>query len=297
MAGWEEILAELPGEGSQYDRIRRKYLNQLANYTKRSCIAYYSAFLTKRMENIDINDSDMSGFMNAVRNIDTDRGLDLILHTPGGDPTAAESIVVYLRQKFHNDIRVIVPHLAMSAGTLIACAAKEIVMGKHSSLGPVDPQFRGIPAFNIKAEFEEAKADLATNQANFIYWKLILEKYTPAFLKTTLDSIDLSEQLLRAWLGSCMFDSNIPEDSVKIDAIVNFLNEHDNSKMHARHFDSSKCRAVGLKIVDLESDQVLQDHVLSVHHAYIHTLQSTTSLKIIENHHGKAVVLHGTSIK
>ena len=46
------------------------------------------------------------------------RGLDLILHTPGGFPEAAESIVKYLRSKFSTNIRVIVPHLSMSAGTM-----------------------------------------------------------------------------------------------------------------------------------------------------------------------------------
>ena len=82
------------------------------------------------------------------------RGLDLILHTPGGFPEAAESIVKYLRSKFSTNIRVIVPHLSMSAGTMIACAGKEIVMGKHSSLGPIDPQFNGIPVYSLKREYE-----------------------------------------------------------------------------------------------------------------------------------------------
>ena len=66
-------------------------------------------------------------------------------------------IVKYLRTKFNNDISVIVPHLAMSAGTMIACSAKEIIMGKQSSLGPNDPQFNGVPAYSIKMEFEQAK--------------------------------------------------------------------------------------------------------------------------------------------
>ena len=53
--------------------------------------------------------------------------------------------------------------MAMSAGTMIACSAKKIIMGKASSLGPIDPQFNGIPAYNIISEFEEAKKDLSTN--------------------------------------------------------------------------------------------------------------------------------------
>ena len=111
--------------------------------------------------NLDISDNDMVGFMNCLHGMDCSKGLDLILHTPGGSPSAAEGIVNYLRSKFKENIRVIVPHMAMSAGTMIACASNEIIMGKQSSLGPIDPQFNGIPAYNIKQEFEEAKEDLA----------------------------------------------------------------------------------------------------------------------------------------
>ncbi len=72
-------------------------------------------------------------------------GLDLILHTPGGEIDATESIVNYLRQMFEDDIRVIVPQIAMSGGTLIACACKQILVGSRSNLGPIDPHLLGVP--------------------------------------------------------------------------------------------------------------------------------------------------------
>ena len=78
--------------------------------------------------------------MTVIHQLDRDKGLDLILHTPGGDTAATESIVDYLHNMFGNNIRAIVPQLAMSAGTMIACSCKEIIMGLQSSLGPIDPQ-------------------------------------------------------------------------------------------------------------------------------------------------------------
>ena len=174
MAGFSDIQKELGVTPSQLDVIRRKYIKQLATYTKRNVIVYYSGWLSKPgIPGVDINDLDMAGFMENVKDIDCSKGLDLILHTPGGNPTAAESIVKYLRIKFNNDIRVIVPHLAMSAGTMIACSGKEIIMGKHSSLGPVDPQLNGLPAYSVKKEFEEAKNDLLKNPNNVPYLSLI----------------------------------------------------------------------------------------------------------------------------
>lgn len=291
MPGWSEILTEIKNsQTSSADVTRHKYLNKIYKLTGRNTIAYYSGWLEKnpRTDGFDINDSDMIGFMNAVKGLDCSQGLDLILHTPGGSPVAAESIVSYLRKKFNNDIRVIVPHLAMSAGTMIACSSKEIIMGKQSSLGPIDPQFGGVPAFNIKDEFDRAKKELAKKPENATYWSLIFRQYPAAFLKTALDAIDLSDKLVTEWLGTCMFDASI--DQSKISQIVNSLNEHDNSKSHGRHFNMDKCKEMGLKIFQLEDDPKLQDVVLSIHHAFSISLNITKAIKIIENHRGKAYI-------
>jgi ClpP class serine protease len=99
-----------------------------------------------------INDEDKNGFMMAIHHLDRSKGLDLLLHTPGGDLAATESLVDFLRRMFGTDIRAIVPQIAMSAGTMLACSCREIVMSKHSSIGPIDPHLRGIPAVGVKME-------------------------------------------------------------------------------------------------------------------------------------------------
>lgn len=289
MAGWDDILEEINNcpLKNPIDSVRRKYLNQLFQLTGRNTIAYYSCWLTRRVENTDINDSDMNGFMNTVKGLDCTKGLDLILHTPGGSPMAAEAIVKYLRSKFGKDIRVIVPQLAMSAGTMIACSALEIVMGKHSSLGPIDPQLNGIPAYSIQSEFDDAKDDLMKGNKNFNYWRLLLSKYPAAYVKMASDAIALSDTLLREWLATGMLEG---ESAETIERVCTSLNEHLDSKVHSRHFDISFCRSIGLHIIDLEADQVFQDAVLSVHHAYIHTFSASPAVKIIENQQGKAFI-------
>lgn len=107
-------------------QMRFDKMHDLFNKTNRNVICYYSAWLQGNIASpnpeVMIYDNDMNGFMNAVSQLDKSKGLDLILHTPGGVTTATESIVNYLRKIFNYDIRVIVPHMAMSAGTMIACA-------------------------------------------------------------------------------------------------------------------------------------------------------------------------------
>ncbi|EGC68130.1 hypothetical protein HMPREF9087_3247 [Enterococcus casseliflavus ATCC 12755] len=287
MGSWQHLLNELlttsdPNTNMpDFDGVRRKYINMLEEYTGRNVISYYSAFNEREQgNNLSIKDGDMEGFMNAVHGMDRRKGLDLILHTPGGNPSAAESIVKYLRFLFKNDIRVIVPHMAMSAGTMIACASKEIIMGYQSSLGPIDPQFQGIPAYNIQSEFEEAKEDLQTNPSSAQYWAIKLQQYPAAFMKSAIDAIELSNVLVKEWLQSNMF---LGEDTEKVESIVRFLNEHTNSKTHDRHFDIDTCKNIGLKIVQMEDDNDLQDRILSVHHATIILLQNGDVDKIIES--------------
>lgn len=295
MPGWDEILRTLQNTPSPLDTTRHNYLKQLSEYTKRNVIIYYSAFNSRpASNNLDINDSDMEGFMNAVHGLDCSTGLDLILHTPGGDPAAAESIVKYLRSKFNKDIRIIVPHMAMSAGTMMACSGKEIIMGRQSSLGPIDPQFMGIPCYNIIQEYEQAKEDLSKYPENAPYWAIKLQQYPAAFMITAQDFIDLSTELLKSWLGDNMFTAG--QDDKKIEDIVNSLNEHENSKLHGRHFDIEFCKNIGLKIQSLEEDNTLQDLVLSVHHVCMLTFGSSPAAKIIENQEGKAYIVN-TEVK
>ena len=129
------------------DVIRRQYLKQLYELTQRNIIAYYSGWLQKPgLRGSIIDDGDKNGFMTTIHHLNRSEGLDLILHTPGGSMAATESIVHYLHAMFDGNIRAIIPQLAMSGGTMIACACKHIIMGKQSNLGPIDPQFGGIPA-------------------------------------------------------------------------------------------------------------------------------------------------------
>ncbi len=86
---------------------------------------------------IDIDDSER--VLRAIRAAQKDVPIDIILHTPGGLALAATQIAMAL--KAHPSKKtVIVPHYAMSGGTLIAFAADKIIMDPHAALGPVDPQ-------------------------------------------------------------------------------------------------------------------------------------------------------------
>lgn len=106
---------------------------------------------------IDIEDSEQ--ILRAIRMTPADMPIDLVLHTPGGLVLASDQIA-YALKRHPGRVTVIVPHYAMSGGTLVALAADEILMDPDAVLGPVDPQLgnplRGAwPAASILAALEQ----------------------------------------------------------------------------------------------------------------------------------------------
>lgn len=290
MPTWHNLLQDMKTRGSVYDVVRREWLKKLADYTQRNVIVYYSGWLQKPgMPGIQVNDADKNGLMTVIHGMDRSKGLDLVLHTPGGEVAATESIVDYLHSMFGTNIRAIVPQLAMSAGTMIACASKEIVMGKHSSLGPIDPQYGGIPAHGVVEEFKRACKEVKQDSAKIPIWQPIIAKYRPTFIGECEKAIKWSNEMVSEWLARGMFAGN-PNSKKQIRAIIKELSDHALTKSHARHISAEKCAKLGLKIARLEDDQELQDIVLTVHHACAHTLQTTQAVKIIENQDGVAFI-------
>jgi len=108
------------------------------------------------MRYIDMNDSE--AVLRAIQMTDDDVPLDIVLHTPGGLVLAATQIG-HAVKAHGGKVTVFVPHLAMSGGTLIALAADEIVMCRHSVLGHIDPQLGNQPVASILKVVEQKSID------------------------------------------------------------------------------------------------------------------------------------------
>jgi ClpP class serine protease len=86
--------------------------------------------------------------LRAIRETPPGRSIEIVLHTPGGLVLAASQIARGLRDHDGHVVAVI-PHYAMSGGTLIALAADEIMLDHHAALGPLDPQLDRYPAASL----------------------------------------------------------------------------------------------------------------------------------------------------
>jgi hypothetical protein len=179
---------------------------------------------------------------------------------------------------------------------MVACAGDEIVMGKHSALGPIDPQFivtspqgtMALPAQAILDQFDMAKED-CRDPGLLGAWAPILPLYGPSLLVQCYNALELAEELASEWLQRWMFAGDA-RGKRKATTIARRLADHSRFKSHGRPIHRDAAKEMGLKIVDLEADQRLQDLVLSVFHASTHTFSHTAGVKIIENHQGRAFI-------
>jgi hypothetical protein len=302
MPTWVDLLqrirwADENGVPQPFDAVRREYLSELHKTTGRDVILYSTAWTQPGGgSGLSINDRDIHAFMEVVHGLDGDR-LDIVLHSPGGSPESAEQIIEYLRDKF-DEIRIFVPQSAMSAATLMCCAADTIYMGRHSSLGPIDPQFlvqtpfgpRLTAAQAIIDQFQMAQAQV-NSHTDLVPWQPILNQYPPGLLAECHEAMQLSRELAQKWAKKYMH-SDKPDDAADqlSTAMSEYLSNRRQFKSHSRRITRNRAEENGFDVDSLEDDQQLQDAVLSVFHTAMHTHAGKPVMKIIENHNGRAVI-------
>ena len=307
MPTWGELqqeVAELrathrPGDLIPVDQLRSKYIAKLSERTERATIIYYSGFQQHPEmagSSLALNPADMTGFMEACSGLTDIRTLDLFLHSPGGSADAVDQICAYLRSQFDH-IRAIVPLNAMSAATMVALAADEVLMGAHSQLGPIDPQFTiGMPEGPRTASAQAIKDqfDLGVEQCKdptkLPAWMPILRSYAPGLLSQCEHAAKRAEQLVIGALEAHMFHGE-PDAAQKAADAAAWFGDAEEFLSHGRPVRREAAREHGIKVHDLEDDGELQDAVLSVHHATLITMTNTPVSKLIENDRGNRWVV------
>jgi len=285
MPTWDSILKEV--ETYQPLALLDKYIKELQKLTERTVICYMSAFTLAKPEApspfFSIVDQDIQGFMTCTKDVNKEH-LDLIIHSPGGDYEATKRIINYLHETYKH-IRVFVPHMAMSGGTLIACAADEIYMGPYSSLGPTDPQVfiknRYVPIGAIIQEFKRAFQEVSEDPKKVVLWRERL-KDVPIGVINSLETMrDNSTHYLMELLQKRNCQG---KDKNTIKKTAEILNSHEKHSSHGRGISLQDAQELKLNVKDLRKEPKLEDKVLSVYHAGIILFQTTPVYKIIANH-------------
>jgi ClpP class serine protease len=298
MPSWNALLDDFnalapDARGPFLQQQMAKALGDVSRLRKgRNVIVYGSAFLQKPQapaQSLQITHEDLNGYMSVMFGMDWTKGLTLLLHTPGGVTNAAESLVAYLRSKF-DYVEVVVPTLAMSAGTMMALASKVIVMGRQSQLGPIDPQMpvagRFVSARAVTEQFDRAvreiKGDLTTAHA----WAPILQTMGPALLQEAQNALDYGETMVAGWLATGMFAGRV-RATEKGAAVARHFNDASTHKSHGRRIDRYEARKVGVRTEQLETNQDLQEAVLTAYHLMTIMFEQGPATKLLWSSHAR----------
>lgn len=244
----------LPVQSPKYwvkekDRYLRQILiEDIQDLTGRSLVVY---FTNKGM--IDYRDADdISEVLDDCYSHD----IDLLLQTPGGLVDACEKVISILRLR-GGEYRVVIPSWAKSAGTIIALSASSIVMGVNSELGPIDPQFNGIPAEFIRDDPNEKYP-----------YKQIAESAISRTKK--LASQVLSQGMLRHG------------DSTQVETLVNQLSSAQRYASHGAVINAEDAKTLSLNITYLMPQSELWKKLWLLYCMYDFDCQRQGYAKIFE---------------
>lgn len=251
-------------------------LNQLENH---DVISYLGDINTQSPNYLkDVVEHQISNHLNSGKT--PNKNLAFILTTPGGVVEAAEKMVQIIRHHYDN-VKFIIPEMAMSAGTIICMSGDEIYMNYSSSLGPIDPQVlnkegRFVPALGYLDKIEEIiqkSANGTCSQAEY----MLLANQDLGTLRRYEQARDLSISLLQKWLVDYKFKNWSKHSTGKSvtktqkvkraqDIAKHFCN-HKHWHSHSRYINMQTLveNPIRLKIEDMDNHPDLSQAVNAYH--------------------------------
>lgn len=264
---------------------RQDFIRGIEEQTGRRLIVY-AANVNHR--NASLGQVDVAPLQDLLSDCPLGCDLDLLLQTPGGDIDVAEKLVYMIRERAES-FRLIVVERAKSAGTLIALAADELLMGTTSELGPIDPQITtynsdGRPMMYAAHSFldgiESIKQKVVDEGGiNPAYYPL-LSQLDPALLDYCQKAIARSQQFAEKWLKKHM----LAHDPGQAETIARLL-VADKSYIasHGKVIDWEEASDLGLNVTHLDADDPLWQRLWRLFVEYEIEFQSNGHSKLFES--------------
>ncbi|MDP2956263.1 MAG: hypothetical protein Q8N53_07570 [Longimicrobiales bacterium] len=246
------------------DRERKAQLAQVAALRGRAVIVMASDMRKGNNAPISISYEDILPFTDLLEGLGG-AAVDVILETPGGSAEVAEDLVRGLRERFET-VSFIIPGWAKSAGTIMAMAGDEILMGPSSAVGPIDAQIQWRDKVFSAEAFLEGLSDMkreaadpaiGLNRAHIP----ILQQISPGEIQHAKNALDFARRLVADWLERYKFRawlthrrSGLPvsdeERRETAERIAAELCRHQRWLTHGRSIRISDLRELGLEVTD-----------------------------------------------
>lgn len=210
---------------------------------------------------------------------DCDGTLDVLISSNGGEPDAAYNLAMLFRKYGSKDLNFIVPRMAKSAATILACASDKILMTPIAELGPLDVQiFRlefkseGIEPTVFSPMHVELTLDMIRkeyNEGNEALAKALLERIqSPILLSSFIKANEISEQYTTKLLNTRM----LKDQKEKVSDISKQL-----TRGYAHHgfcINIEEARELGLVVEEIPDDQIDTVHEIQRIQDKIYELKS-----------------------
>lgn len=282
------IYKSILDEASQAHVLRQPLLDKISQHFDRNVVCFYTSFSTNQGI---INDYDLGMFRDILFDLNgekTDKGLMILINSPGGDPLAAERIVKTCREFSQNDYWVLVPEQAKSAGTMIALGASKILMTPTSEIGPIDIQVPWndelIPAHIIVSAYEEIlKKGIELPQGQRI--EPILQQLA-VFNAPQIERLKLARELSKD-IAKKILTSGMLQDIGKDEfecLLAQFINPEE-LKSHGRpifYSDIKTCDHNNLLNVELIENESVLKIIHEYHMRLVFLMNSSRTAKIFE---------------
>jgi hypothetical protein len=278
----------------QLNEERKRQLQRISALRGGRDVLVFAADLNKPTPAISINYADILPIQDQLDNL---RGgaLDLILETPGGSGEVTEDIVRLIRSKYES-VAVIVPGWAKSAGTILAMAGDEIIMGPASALGPIDAQItwqgKVFSADALLEGMEKIKAEVeGSGNLNKAYIP-ILQGISPGELQSAENALKFAKDLVTGWLARYKFSDwtrhsstgaavTDEERQARAQEIATQLCDHRRWLVHGRSIKVDDLRAMRLRVTHLAESPELYDAVQR-YHTLLQMTFATNIYKVFE---------------
>jgi hypothetical protein len=281
---WQDFLGKSQSiTGMALQEMRKDCYSEIETKRGRPLIIYASNFFIPQIGipiGIDLN--DVEGFTDLVNATNQSDSVDVLIQSPGGLPDATERIVGILRRNF-KEVHFLIPHSAYSAATMLALSGDTITLHPSATLGPIDPQFNGIPARSIRRGFENVKKKIAEEGPESLpaYIPLI-EKYSIELLEQCEDAEKLSQKLVKEWMDLYMFKKKKSMNSIA--AIARYFSNYDTHLLHSRPLTFEKLESFKLKLE--VADKTLAELLWDAHIQINGFFNLTGFYKLYETGHG-----------
>lgn len=280
------ISETISSERGQSHELRKPLLETIGQYFKSSVLSFYGSFDHWQA---GINSEDVSIIKDILFSLGKSSRLLLIIHSPGGDPLAAERIIKICSESSTEPFEVLVPDKAKSAATMICLGAGKIYMTPTSELGPIDVQIPWnnhlLPAHIVIKSYDDLMEKGQKIPANQRLEPILqqLQSYQDAEIENLRLLRDLSKEIAAKVLSAGMM-KDVPTDDYTL-LLKQFLNPEE-LKTHSRPIFYSDIKMIDsaghIKVECLGSDLPISDTLHEYHQRVMSCMEANKLRKICE---------------